>query len=89
MPREKWSRNHAAGNLAESINQRINEWASSEHIQAWLKPMDDSPIEYGVEVEYKIIHTHTGVQDPTPSVEEVRDRLPSKGSATAGEGEHQ
>jgi hypothetical protein len=88
MPREKWSRNHAAGNLAESLNQQINQWSSPEYIQAWLKGMDDSPIKYGVEVEYQVIHTHKGMVEPALSIEKVRSRLPSKGSASAGDGEH-
>ena len=88
MPREKWSRNHAAGNLAESLNRKINQWSSHGCIQAWLKGMDDSPIEYGIQVEYQVIHTHKGTIEPALSIEEVRSRLPSKGSASAGEGEH-
>jgi len=79
MPKDEWDRRKAATKATNKINQDIrNKWGATL-IRPFFTTLDDSPIHFGVRVDYRIIKDNKGnKKSPGPKLEEVRNKLPDE-----------
>jgi len=79
MEQEEWNRRSAGAKAASKIYEKIDKYWEPTLIRPYFRKMDDSPVKFGVNVDYhKIKKTNGDVKSPPPSRNQVEEKLPDR-----------
>lgn len=84
VPYEHWAVRFTACDLRDEIYKQVwSTWGDDSLLSVQMAPMAESPTGFGVEVKYSTRHKQDGgTYSPKPSIDEVRRKLPDKGTGT-------
>lgn len=90
VPFEHWAVRFTANDVRQRVQRQIdNEWGPDSLLSASFKAIPSSPTGFGVRVKHiTVVYSDGSTEQPEPSVEEVRRKLPNKATGRARKGDH-